>query len=114
MLDKEFTYTTSQGAKEGTLILKLVGPFTLGNMFGLQSELRTMTPSALIMDLVEVPYMDSAALGVIMNFYVSAQNGGRKFFLAGVNDRVRALFEMTKVDSVLQIFQSVESARAAV
>jgi anti-anti-sigma factor len=112
MLDKELSYTTSDGAKEGTVVLTLDGPFTLGNMFQLQDDLRMMKPACLIMDLTSVPYMDSAGLGVIMNYFVSAQGAGRKFFLVGVNDRLRALLEMTKVDSVLRMCDSVEAAQA--
>jgi anti-anti-sigma regulatory factor len=43
---------------------------------------------------------------------VAAQSGGRKFIVGGVNDRVRALLEMTKVDSVLKLCDSVEAAQA--
>jgi anti-anti-sigma factor len=112
MLDKELSYTTSTGAKEGTVILTIDGPFTLSNIFQLQTELRTLKPARLIMDLTSVPYMDSAGLGVVMNYFVSAQAGGRKFLLVGVNDRVRALLEMTKVDSVLHMCDSVEAAQS--
>jgi anti-anti-sigma factor len=114
MLDKELSYTTSDGVKEGTVVLRLVGPFTLSNMFELQSELRTIKPARLIMDLTEVPYMDSAGLGVIMNYYVSAQSCGRKFFLTGINARIHALLEMTKVDVVLNTCDSVETAQTLV
>jgi anti-anti-sigma factor len=112
MLDKELTYTASAGAKEGTVILTLDGPFTLSNIFQLQTELRTLKPACLIMDLTSVPYMDSAGLGVVMNYFVSAQGNGRKFLLVGVNERVRALLEMTKVDSVLGLCDSVEDAQS--
>jgi anti-anti-sigma factor len=112
MFDKELTYATSEGAKPGTTILKLEGPFTLGNMFKLQADMRALKPDCLIMDMSAVPYMDSAGLGVIMNYFVAAQGSGRKFLLAGVNDRVRALLEMTKVDAVLRLCDSVEAAQA--
>jgi len=97
--------------KQGTTIVSLDGPFTLANMFKLQADLRAMKPECLILDLTSVPYMDSAALGVVMNTYVAAQGSGRKFFVAGVNDRVRALLEMTKVDAVLKICDSAEAAQ---
>ena len=112
MPEKEFTYTVSNGARNGVAVLALDGPFTLGNMFKLQSDLRTLTPPCLIMDLSQVPYMDSAGLGIIMNYFVSAQSHGRKFFVTGVNDRLRALLEMTKVDNVLQICDSIAAAEA--
>jgi anti-sigma B factor antagonist len=112
MLDKELSYTVSDGAKDGIVILALDGPFTLGNMFQLQSDLRSLTPPCLIMDLSSVPYMDSAGLGVIMNYFVSSQSHGRKFYVAGVSDRLRALLEMTKVDAVLKLCDSVAAAEA--
>lgn len=113
MSDNKLTYTTSAGAKQGTTIVTLDGPFTLANMFKLQADLRELRAAeCLIMDLTLVPYMDSAGLGVVMNSYVAAQSGGRKFLVAGVNDRVRALMEMTKVDSILKICDSVEAALA--
>jgi anti-sigma B factor antagonist len=66
------------------------------------------------MDLSGVPYMDSAGLGVIMNYYVSVQNNGRRFYVSGVNERVMSLLEMTKVDSVLHLCASVEAAMTEV
>lgn len=112
MLEKELSYAIADGAKEGTVILTLEGPFTLSNMFKIQSDLRTMKPACLIMDLTGVPYMDSAGLGVVMNCFVSADSMGRKFLLVGVNDRLKALFEMTKVDGVLRLCDTVEAAQA--
>jgi anti-sigma B factor antagonist len=112
MLDKELSYAASDGAKAGTVILTLDGPLTLGNMFQLQGELRTLKPACLIMDMASVPYMDSAGLGVIMNYFVAAQGAGRKFILTGVNDRVKALLEMTKVDSLLNMVESVAVAES--
>jgi anti-anti-sigma factor len=114
MPEQELSYSIASGAKEDTVILHLTGPFTLTNMFQLQSELRSLKPARLIMDIAGVPYMDSAGLGVIMNYYVSAQNNGRRFYVCGMNERVRALLEMTKVDSVLHLRDSVEAAEAEV
>lgn len=113
MLDNtSLAYSMSDGAKAGTKIVKLEGPMTIGNMFGLQNELRIVKPPCLILDLSDVPYMDSAGLGVIMNSFVSAQGGGRKLILVGVSERVRALLEMTKVDAVLPICDTVDAAEA--
>ena len=65
-----------------------------------------------VLDLGGVSFIDSAGLGVIMNYFVSAQSHGRKFFLTGVSDRIRALFEMARVDNVLNVCESVEAAEA--
>jgi anti-sigma B factor antagonist len=112
MPDQPFTYTTTNGTKDGSVILTLTGPFTLGNMFSIQNDLRSLKPECLIMDLTGVPFMDSAGLGVIMNYYVSAENSNRRFFLVNPSERVKALIEMTKVDSVLKVFDTLEAAQS--
>jgi anti-sigma B factor antagonist len=113
MRDEPLTHSFTPGKREGTMILKLSGPLTISTMFGFQDELRAKTPPVLIIDLSETPYMDSAGLGLIMNYYVSAMDHGRKLLLAEVNDRIKALFEMTKVKGVLPVFPTVEAAEAS-
>jgi anti-anti-sigma factor len=113
MRDEPLTYSFSQGKSDGTTILKLVGPLTISTMFGFQNEFRAATPQAMIVDLSETTYMDSAGLGLIMNYYVSAADHGRQLLLAGINERIKALMEMTKVLGVLQSFPSVEAAEAS-
>jgi anti-sigma B factor antagonist len=107
------SFHTSPGQQDGTVILKLTGPLTINTMFGFQEEFRAMKPPVLIVDLSDSPYMDSAGLGLLLNQYVSAQNGRRIFMIAGVNGRIGALIELTKVNQVLSIFPTVERAEAA-
>jgi anti-anti-sigma factor len=113
MRDEPLTYSYTPGQSDGTMILKLVGPLTLTTMFGFQNEFRAMTPQVMILDFSETPYMDSAGLGLVMNYYVSAQDHGRKLLLAGVNERVVELFKMTRVQGVLTSFPTVEAAEAS-
>ena len=107
------THGFTAGQRDGTTILKLSGPLTISTMFGFQNELRAVKSEVLIIDMSETPYMDSAGLGLIMNAHVSAADRGGKLLLAGVNDRVKSLFEMTKVQAVLKSFPSVAEAEAS-
>jgi anti-anti-sigma factor len=113
MRDEPLTFSSTPGRGEGTTVLKLVGPLTISTMFGFQDEFRSITPHVLVLDMSGVPYMDSAGLGLVMNYYVSAQDHGRKLLLAGVNERVAELFKMTRVQGVLTNFATVESAEAS-
>jgi anti-sigma B factor antagonist len=113
MPDEAMTFTQRPGSREGVEILSLSGPFTLGNMFRLQRALQDMKPTYLIFDIAQVPYMDSAGLGLLVNFYVAAQKNGRKMAVAGVTHRIMALFELTKVDSLLKVYPTVEDAEKA-
>ena len=98
MSDNALTYSYAKGSKEGTVVLKLAGPLTLTNMFAFQGEFRATKPSCLIIDMADVPYMDSAGLGLLTNYFVAAQDDHRRLLLACVSERIMALLEMTKVD----------------
>lgn len=113
MMDVPFTYTSAAGQREGTVIVRLIGPLTLTTLFEFQTEFRAMRPPVLILDLSESPYMDSAGLGLVVNKYVSAESAQRKFLIAGINARIEALMELTKVIRVLSIFPTVEAAEAS-
>jgi anti-anti-sigma factor len=110
MTDVGFTFSSSAAAQGGYVVMKLVGPLVLTTMFGFQSELTTNKPPVMIFDLTEVPYMDSAGVGVLINYYVSGQRNGRKMALAGANERLDALLVLTKVKELLRSYPTVEEA----
>lgn len=107
------TFTQRPGSRDGIEVLSISGPFTLGNMFQFQRILHELQPPYLIFDITQVPYMDSAGLGLLVNFYVAAQKHGRKMAVVGAIPRILALFELTKVDSLLKVYPTVEAAETA-
>ena len=100
----------SRGKSPDTRILEVHGPLTLSNLFPFQGELRKEHPALTILDLSDVPYLDSAGMGAIINYYVSCQKGGKKLVLAGVNDRVRTLLQLTNTDKLLTVVATVADA----
>jgi anti-sigma B factor antagonist len=96
----------------GGRILSLRGPVTLETLFELQNVLRE-GHSDLIIDLANVPYMDSAGLGAILTAYASCQRHQHKFALANVSQRVLVLLQVTKVDTLLPIFDSTADPEGA-
>jgi anti-anti-sigma factor len=95
----------------GGRTLTLTGPLTLSTLFEFQDVVRKVHTDLLI-DLAGVPYMDSAGLGVILGAFASCQRNNHKFGLVNVSDRVRTLFHVAHVDSVLPLFDSVEAAES--
>ena len=86
-----------------------LSPNELRNTF--ESEEGGGDPHALhILDLTEVPYMDSAGLGLIVSHYVRCQGRGVRLVVAGVSPRVVQLFEMTTVDKFFPTVATVEEA----
>ena len=121
----KFTIERNQGKAPGTIIFRLSGPFTARDMYGSLSPnaLRNTfeseegdDPHALplhalhILDLTEVPYMDSAGLGLIVSHYVRCQGRGVRLVVAGVSPRVLQLLEMTTVDKFFPRIATVEEA----
>lgn len=107
------TLESVAGQAPGCRILRLNGPLVLNNLFEFQSMLRNDPPQTLILDLTAVPYMDSAGMGAIINYFVSSQRHGRKLLVAGVNGRVLELFRMTKVEGLLTMKPTVADAEQA-
>lgn len=110
MSAEPLTLESVPGQAAGSRILRLTGPLTLSTLFDFQNTLRTDPPQSLILDLTAVPYMDSAGMGAIINYFVSCQRAGRKLVVAGVNGRVLELFKMTKVDNLLTMVATVAEA----
>lgn len=114
LTDAPLTIDRKEGSTPDTLVYVLSGPLTLRNMFDFQSELRGATsPKLTIFDLSGVPYMDSAGMGLVMNHYVHCQTRGGRLVVAGANQRVLDLFEVTKVNTVLKLAPTVEAAQAS-
>jgi anti-sigma B factor antagonist len=114
MSAESLTLESVPGQAPGSRVLRLTGPLTLSSLFDFQNALRTDPPALLILDLTAVPYLDSAGMGAIINYFVSCQRHSRKLIVAGVNGRVMELFRMTKVDGLLTLVPTVAEAEAAV
>jgi anti-sigma B factor antagonist len=112
-IDGPLKIDREEGKAAGTLILRLAGPLTLRNIFDLQSQMRAAQATPVtILDLTEVPYMDSAGMGVVVNYHVHCQNRGGQFIAVGVSPRILELFKITRVDSVIRMTATVEEAEA--
>ena len=98
------------GKREGVRIIRLNGPFVLQGVFEFQSIARAGNDPVTIVDLTDVPFMDSAALGAVMGLHVSCQRQQRKYGLAGASSRLRTLFDVAGVAAILVTFKTVPEA----
>jgi anti-sigma B factor antagonist len=105
----EFTIESIQTRPDARTI-RLTGPFTLKNVFEFQAVMRAGTDPLTIIDLTEVPYMDSASLGAIMGAHVLCHKHGWQYALVGVSDRLKMLFEVGGVDKLLVMYNTAEEA----
>ncbi|MBE9207783.1 STAS domain-containing protein [Nostoc sp. LEGE 06077] len=68
----------------------------------------------LLIDLKEVKFMDSSGLGSLVSAMQIAKTANTKLFICSVNDQVRMLFELTKIDRIFQTFIDQEDFKRQV
>jgi anti-sigma B factor antagonist len=66
-----------------------------------------------LINLSEVPYMDSAGLGVLVSGLKNTNRQNGDLRLWGLQPDVRNIFELTRLNKVFQIFDSEETALAS-
>ena len=96
------------------VIFRLHGPLLLGNFFSFQSMVRNDQSKLLIVDVADVPYIDSAGIGCLVGAHVSRENAGRKLIVVGASERLLGTLKATKVDQLFNFATTVEDARAKV
>ncbi len=69
--------------------------------------------SNLLVDLSAVGFLDSSGLGALVRAMTTSQNEGGQTKLLGVGPQVRRLLEMTRLDSVFEIYNDMETAAAS-
>src|ERR1700730_9329144 len=101
------------GPKDGQRILRLTGPLVISNIFDFQSRVRSDTSRALVLDLTNVPYVDSAGIGALVGAYVTHQKDGRSLYLIGVSQRVQDALTVTHVQQFFNLYESLAAAEQA-
>jgi anti-sigma B factor antagonist len=70
-------------------------------------------PAKLVVDLSRVSYIDSSGLAVLIDGMQSVEEYGGRFVIAGMQETVRSIFEIARLDQVFRIFPDVDSALGA-
>ena len=66
--------------------------------------------SWLLINLTEVPYMDSAGLGVLVSGLKNTNRKSGDLRVYGLQPDVKNIFELTRLNKVFQIFDNEETA----
>lgn len=113
MPDEPLRVESVVGYRDSLRILRLNGPLTLSNLFEFQVLLRSEKAPVTIVDLSNVPYIDSAGIGALLGAHVSRQKEERALALVGVNQRVQNALEITRVFHFFTVYPSVAEAESA-
>ncbi len=100
---------------EGVLVVRVDGQLIVGN----RQELKQVVQEAvdqgarrILIDFTATAYIDSSGLGALVSINRKVRDAGGTMRLAGLNDDLTALFELTRLDTLFSITGTVSEALA--
>ncbi len=105
--DAEAPLLTLHTYAEGdATVIQCTGKLTAGLTGVLRDEVKRLIPHSkkIVLDLTNLTQMDSLGLGTIVGLYVSAKASGCTLILINLSQRVRELFRITNVWSILEVY----------
>jgi anti-sigma B factor antagonist len=112
MLPEAFQVARRAGSGAGVDILTVKGPITHSTSSAFQEAVAAALGPRLIVDLTEMPSVDSLAVGALVRAFVSCNKSGRKLAFVGLNHRVRNVLKITGVEPLFDTYASVAEAEA--
>lgn len=97
----------------GAAIVRPKGDVDLQRSPVLREHLKSVSdrkPSRLVVDLSEVSYMDSSGVATLVEAMQLARRGKYPLVLCCLQDRVKSIFEIARLDTVFQITSDVDAA----
>ena len=67
----------------------------------------------ILVDLRDVPYLDSTELGRLIRAHLSVRQAGGRVRLCNVSERIFMLFKISRLDTVLDLYATEEQALTA-
>lgn len=77
------------------------------------STVQASSPRKLVIDLGGVPYMDSSGVATLVEAMQKARSSGGQLILCCLQEKVRSIFEIARLDMVFTIVESPEQALTA-
>lgn len=105
-------FIASQAANNVTVV-RVEGQLIVAN----RHELKQIVQDAVdqgarqfVFDFTPTAYIDSSGLGALVSMSKRVRQAGGEMRLAGLNEDLRSLFELTKLDTLFSIFETPAEA----
>ncbi len=100
----------------GVAVMQVEGQLIVGN----RQELKELVQRALdagerriLIDFSRTGYIDSSGLGALVSISRKIREAGGELRLSGLNEGLRSLFELTKLDTLFAIAETPQQALAS-
>lgn len=107
-------FTTSKHPS-GVLVVEVEGQLIVGNRQELKATIQQALDNGerkLLVDFAKTGYIDSSGLGALVSISKKVREQGGELRLSGLNEDLRSLFELTKLDTLFAIADSSAQALA--
>ena len=101
--------------KDGFLLVTVEGQLVVGN----RQEFKQLVldevergARQIVVDFANTAYIDSSGLGALVSLGKRIRESGCELRLAALNDDLRTLFELTRLDTLFPLYASREDALA--
>src|SRR5271154_1350184 len=112
MSPETFRVVSQPSSRAGQQILQLKGAFTSTASAAFVEAVAAVDAPRLILDLTDVPMVDSMAVGALVRAVVSCHKTGRELALVGLNHRVHNVLHLTGIAPLFDTYESLSAAEA--
>src|ERR1700758_3486490 len=108
--------TTPVAYQQNPNVLGLEGDIDLHVSPAVTASLNAMIkkkPKRIVIDLSRATYIDSAGIAALILAMQQVEAYGGKFFLSGLQETLRSIFETSRLERIFRIFPDVDAALAA-
>ena len=100
---------------QGLLVIAVIGEIDVATAPQLRESLHTVIAqgrATVVLDLLEVTFLDSTALGVLVGGLKRCRELGGELFVVVSDARIRKIFEITGLDKVFPIADAMSDVGA--
>lgn len=100
--------------QDGTVLVRPEGEVDLARSPSLRHRLMEVIgagPTKLILNLTDVPYMDSSGVATLVEALQQCRGRNAELILAAMQPRVRSVFEIARLDTVFTICDDLQTAQ---
>src|ERR1700677_1539705 len=111
--DEAFRVVQAPRSNGDQTILTLKGPMTSASAAAFVEAIAAVASPRLILDMTDVPFVDSMAAGSLARAGVACHKNWRKLALVGLGHRVQSVMHLTGIGPLFDVYGTVAEAEAA-
>lgn len=90
--------------KDGVTVIEVRGEINISSSPDLKKSFEKIQAARILINLSAVSYIDSSGLATLVELLKKVKTRGGSLMLTSLSDKVRSLFEITKLDRLFGIY----------